>query len=75
MELKEVVYTAIKKEYELEEVTDDTVILNESGIDEYSQRNLIMRLEEKLNVIMLDEDIEKLLSVGDLIKYLEGKIK
>ena len=55
------------------EDTLDMVILNASGIDEERQRELVMRLEDELEVDILDADAEKMHTVKDIVKYISTK--
>lgn len=59
----------------IEEVTDDASFVNDLGADSLDTVELVMALEEKFGVEIPDEDAEKMTTVGDAIKYIEGKAK
>ena len=48
--------------------------VDDLGADSLDTVELVMALEEEYGVEIPDEDAEKLASVGDAIKYIEGKI-
>lgn len=83
MNVKEKVYEIVKKIYDPlanefgtpNEITDETTVLNASGIDEELQREFVMALEEVFDLDIVDEDAEKLYTIGDVITYLEDKVK
>jgi acyl carrier protein len=43
------------------------------GADSLDQVELIMRFEEEFGIEIPDEDTEKIVTVGDAIKYMESK--
>ena len=53
-------------------VEDETVIINESGID---SAEIVMALEEEFVIEIPDEDAEKLSTLKNVIEYLTEKIK
>ncbi len=57
-----------------EEVTENTNFVYDLGADSLDTVELIMTLEETFGIEMLDEDVEKLQTVGDIIKYIEEKL-
>ena len=56
-----------------EEVTPQASFIDDLGADSLDTVELIMALEEEFNVEIPDEDAEKMTTVGDAIKYIEGK--
>ena len=52
---------------EIEKVTDDL------GADSLDTVELVMAFEEEFEIEIPDEDAEQMQTVGDAIKYLEGK--
>jgi acyl carrier protein len=58
-----------------EEVTDSASFIDDLGADSLDTVELVMALEEKFGVEIPDEDAEKMATVGEAIKYLEGKTK
>ena len=59
----------------IEEVTDSASFIDDLGADSLDTVELVMALEEKFGVEIPDEDAEKMSTVSEAIKYLEGKSK
>lgn len=62
------------------EVAENKVILSakvaeDLGADSLDATELVMALEEEFNIEILDEDVEKIKTIEDIIKYLADKIK
>ena len=58
-----------------DQVTEDAKFILALGADSLAQGVLGMALEEEFGSDIPDEDAEKLTTVGDAIKYIEGKQK
>lgn len=56
-----------------EEVTDQAKFIDDLGADSLDTVELVMALEEEFGIEIPDEDAEKMVSVGDAIKYIEDK--
>ena len=56
-----------------DQVTPEAKFIEELGADSLDQVELVMALEEEFGSEIPDEDAEKLTTVGDAIKYVEGK--
>ena len=54
-------------------ITADAELSADLGINSIELANLIMICEEKFDIIIEDEDIHKLVTVGDVADYLEEK--
>ena len=52
---------------------DDNSILSENGVDSLDMANILLMMEEKYNIKIPDEDIEKLGSISAIIEYLSNK--
>ena len=59
----------------LEEVMPKASFVDDLGADSLDTVELIMALEEEIEIEIADEDAEKIKTVGDIIKYIEGKIQ
>ena len=59
----------------LEEVTLKASFVDDLGADSLDTVELIMALEEEFEIEIVDEDAEKIKTVGDIIKYIEGKVQ
>ncbi|MBN1899935.1 acyl carrier protein [Candidatus Sumerlaeota bacterium] len=57
-----------------EEVTDDASFIEDLGADSLDIVELVMELEEQFGVDIPDEEAEKILTVGEAIKYIETKL-
>ncbi len=51
----------------------DSISLEDQGIDSLGLFNIILLLEERYELKISDEDIEKLHSIEDIILYLKGR--
>ncbi|MBL7081659.1 MAG: acyl carrier protein [Candidatus Omnitrophica bacterium] len=56
-----------------EEVTPGASFIDDLGADSLDTVELVMALEEEFGIEIPDEDAEKMTTVGDAIKYIEGK--
>ena len=54
-----------------DEITMDTTFVDDLGADSLDLFELVMSLEDKYDVEIPSEELEKLLTVGDVIKYIE----
>ena len=71
----EKVIEIIKEQLNLEgvEVTEDSSFKDDLGADSLDLFELVMAVEEEYGVEIPSEDLEKILTVNDVIKYLEDK--
>lgn len=76
-EIKEKVTKIIidKLGVEESEVTADAKFTNDLGADSLDTVELIMEFEKEFNISIPDEQAEKIVTVGDAIKYLEENTK
>ena len=56
-----------------DQVTPEAKFIEDLGDDSLDQVELVMALEEEFGSEIPDEDAEKLTTVGDAIKYVDGK--
>lgn len=54
-----------------DEVKEESKFVEDLGADSLDVVELVMALEEKFDIEIPDEDAEKILTVGDAIKYVE----
>ncbi|MFA7230272.1 MAG: acyl carrier protein [Victivallaceae bacterium] len=58
-----------------DQVNDDAKFIEDLGADSLDQVELVMALEEEFGSDIPDEDAEKLTTVGEAIRYIDGKSK
>ena len=54
-----------------EEITPDAELANDLGINSIELADLVMLCEERFDVEFQDDDIHKLITIGDVVAYLE----
>ncbi len=52
-------------------ITENSSFVDDLGTDSLDIVELIMALEEEFNLEIPDKDVEKMKTVGDVIKYLD----
>ena len=57
----------------IEEVTDTASFVDDLGADSLDTVELVMALEEEFGIEIPDEEAEKLVTVGDAVKYIGEK--
>ncbi|HOJ28679.1 MAG: acyl carrier protein [Spirochaetes bacterium] len=57
------------------EVTLQASFVDDLGADSLDTVELVMALEEEFGIEIPDEDAEKLLTVEDVVKYIEAKLQ
>lgn len=55
------------------QVTPEASFTNDLGADSLDTVELVMEFEKAFNLQIPDEDAEKIATVGDAIRYLQGK--
>lgn len=58
-----------------EEVKLDARFVEDLGADSLDTVELVMTLEEEFGIEIPDEDAEKAKTVGDVINYIDAKVK
>ena len=58
-----------------EQITLDAELSSDLGINSIELANLIMICEEQFDITIDDDDIHKLVTVGDVVAYLEEQSK
>ena len=56
-----------------EQVTNDAKFIDDLGADSLDTVELVMALEEEFGIEIPDEDAEKMVTVGEAVKYIEQK--
>jgi acyl carrier protein len=55
-------------------ITENTVILEDLEADSLDLVEFMMSLEEEYSIEVEDEDLERIKTVGDVVKYIEDRI-
>ncbi len=55
-----------------EEIKMESSFMNNLGADSLDIVELIMALEEKYDIEIPDEDVEKIVTVGDIVEYVKA---
>lgn len=58
----------------LEQLTDNARFIEDLAADSLTITELMMALEDEFHLEILDEDAEKLKTVGDAVKYIESRV-
>lgn len=56
-------------------VTMEASITEDLGADSLDVVDLVMSIEESFDVEIPDEEVEKIKTVGDIVKYIENKVE
>ncbi|WP_181227314.1 acyl carrier protein [Helicobacter pylori] len=59
-------------EIDVSQVTPEAEFVKDLGADSLDVVELIMALEEKFGIEIPDEQAEKIVNVGDVVKYIEN---
>lgn len=57
---------------EKEKISFESKILEDFGADSLDIVEMVMAIEEEFNIEIPDEDVEKVLSVDDVINYIQS---
>lgn len=58
-----------------DQVSNEAKFIEDLGADSLDTVELIMALEEEFGIEVPDEEAEKLMSVGDVVRYIEENAK
>jgi len=56
-------------------VSPETSLMKDLEADSLDAVEIIMAIEEEFDIEVPDEDAEKFLNVGDIVKYVEDKLE
>ena len=54
----------------VEQLKDEATFMGDLGTDSLEIIELVMALEDEFDIVIPDEDAEKLLAVGDVVNYI-----
>ena len=69
------VHDIIQHQLDVEDFSNESHLQEDLNADSLDLIELTMALEEAFDIDIPDEDAEKLNTVGDVVKYVEGKKK
>ena len=58
---------------DMSKITDDAKFIDDLGADSLDPVELVMAFEEEFGSEISDSEAEKILTVGDAVKFIEGK--
>jgi acyl carrier protein len=58
-----------------DEITPESELTNDLGINSIELADLVMTCEEKFGVEIQDDDIHKFVTIADVVEYLEAQSK
>lgn len=70
--VKEIVVEQL--DVDADKVTPEASFVNDLDADSLDVVELVMALEEAFEIEITDEEAEKILTVGDAVEHIEGKI-
>lgn len=56
------------------EVTEETSLKDELGVDSIDLMEFVVNLEDEFSIEIPDDDIETIKQLGDMLDYLEGRL-
>jgi acyl carrier protein len=73
----EIIKKIIAEQLKVDEsiITMDTHLMKDLEADSIDAVEIIILIEEKYGIEIPDEDAEKFQRVGDLVRYIEGRVK
>ena len=64
-----------KLRVQAEKITLESSLPGDLGVDSLDSIELVMAFEGEFNIEIPDDDVDTLVTIGDVIKYIENKIK
>ena len=55
-----------------EDIKPEAELVGDLGINSLELADLLLACEDKFNVIISDDDVKKLVTVGDVVTYMEA---
>ena len=70
---KVVAFLKKRMEFEPESITEDSQLMGELGFNSLNLVLMANDAENEFNIVIEDEDMKKLVTVGNLVDFLEAK--
>ena len=64
--------TEILSKYTKEEITAESTLVNDLGLSSFDIVSIVTAFEDEFDIEISDRDIRKLVSVADIIDYIEN---
>ena len=58
---------------EEDEIKNEALFVDDLGVESLDFVELILALEEEFDLVISDDDAEKIRTVGDVVKYIEDR--
>lgn len=70
--LKEILNNTVDVDTNIE-IDENTVILRDLGVDSLDMVELVCAVEDEFDIAIADKKIKSLVTIGDLINYIESQ--
>ena len=73
--MSEIVYKVIQEVLtdDVDKIKPEARLIDDLGADSLTAVEIVMELEKKLDIIIYDSEVEKIVTVQDIINIVEGK--
>ena len=73
--MSEIVYKIIQEVLtdDVDKIKPEARLIDDLGADSLTAVEIVMELEKKLDIIIDDSEVEKIITVQDIINIVEGK--
>ena len=61
-------------EFEVEDISLNTELISDLGLSSLDVVNIVMVFEEEFDIEIPDRAIEKMITIGDVVNYLEAHV-
>lgn len=72
MSIEDTVHMIVNDHFDRKNISIDMDLIDDVGADSLDSVEVIMAVEEQLDVVIPDEDVEKLRTIGDIIFYVKN---
>ena len=72
MSIEDTVHMLVNDHFDRKDISIDMDLIDDVGADSLDSVEVIMAVEEQLDVVIPDEDVEKLRTIGDIIFYVKN---
>ena len=72
MSIEDTVHMIVNDHFDRKDISIDMDLIDDVGADSLDSVEVIMAVEEQLDVVIPDEDVEKLRTIGDIIFYVKN---